>query len=172
MLQPLAPGHVRDVDQTVDALFDLDERAELGEVADLAVDRRADRIFLRQLVPRIALDLLQTEGNPPRARVDAEHHRVHGIADVQHLGGVLDALAPGHLAHVDEPLDPRLELHEGAVIGQAHDLAAHARANRVALVDVRPGVVHQLLVAERHPLGGRVVLQHDDVDLFVDLEEL
>jgi hypothetical protein len=27
-------------------------------------------------------------------------------------------------------------------------------------------------VAERHPLGGRVVLQHDDVDLIVDLEEL
>ena len=34
------------------------------------------------------------------------------------------------------------------------------------------GIVLQLLVAERHALGRRVVLQHDHVDLVVDLEEL
>ena len=43
MLDPLAPRHVGDVDQAVDVLFDLDERAELGEVAHLALDLRADR---------------------------------------------------------------------------------------------------------------------------------
>ena len=77
MLQALAPRHVRDVDQAVDALLDLDERAELGQVADLAGDRRADRVLLRQLVPRIALDLLEAERDPARARIDAEHHRLH-----------------------------------------------------------------------------------------------
>ena len=73
---------------------------------------------------------------------------------------------------MDQALDARLELDERAVVGQADDLAAHARADRVALDDVRPRVVHQLLVAERDALGRRVVLQHDDVDLVVDLEEL
>src|SRR5207237_963226 len=67
----LAPRHVRNVDEPVDAFFDFDERPELGEIADLAVNRRADWIFLRELVPRIGLDLLEAERNAPRARIDA-----------------------------------------------------------------------------------------------------
>ena len=85
---------------------------------------------------------------------------------------MLDALAPRHLADVDEPFDARLELDERAVVGQADDLARQARADRVALDHVRPRVVHQLLVAERDALGRRVVLQHDDVDFLVHLEQL
>jgi hypothetical protein len=61
MLDALAPRHVGDVNQAVDVLLDFDERAELGEVAHLALDLRADRILLAQLVPRVALDLLETE---------------------------------------------------------------------------------------------------------------
>ena len=85
---------------------------------------------------------------------------------------MLDALAPRHLADVDQPFDARLELDERAVVGQADDLPAHARADRIALHHVRPRVGDQLLVAERHPLGRRVVLEHDHVDLVVDLEQL
>ena len=128
--------------------------------------------LLGQLVPRVALDLLQAERDAARAGIDAEHHRLDAVADVEHLRRVLDPLAPRHLADVDQPLDARLELDERAVVGQADHLAADARADRIALDDVRPRIVHQLLVAERDALGRRVVLQHDDVDLVVDLEEL
>ena len=47
-----------------------------------------------------------------------------------------------------------------------------ARADRVALHHVRPRIGDELLVAERDALGRRVVLEHDHVDLVVDLEEL
>ena len=70
MLDPLAPRHVGDVDEAVDFLLDLDEGAELGEVAHLAVDLRADRVLVGQVVPRVALDLLQAERNAPRRGVD------------------------------------------------------------------------------------------------------
>src|SRR5256885_476001 len=101
MLQPLAPRHVGDVDKPVDPLFDFHERAELGEIAYLARDARADRILLGQLVPRIALDLLQPERDAPRPRIDTEHHRLDRVADVEDFRGMLDALAPRHLADVD-----------------------------------------------------------------------
>jgi hypothetical protein len=52
------------------------------------------------------------------------------------------------------------------------DLASHTRADRIPLDDVRPRVGDELLVPERDPLGRRVVLQDDDVDLVVHLEEL
>ena len=48
----------------------------------------------------------------------------------------------------------------------------HARADRIALGDRRPRIGDELLVAERDALGRRVVLQHHDVDLVVDLEQL
>ena len=128
--------------------------------------------LLGQLVPRVALDLLQAERDAARAGIDAEHHRLDAVADVEDLRRVLDPLAPRHLADVDQPLDAGFELDERAVVGQADDLAAHPRADRIALDDVRPRIGHQLLVAERDALGRRVVLQHDHVDLVVDLEEL
>ena len=66
-------------------------------------------------------------------RVDAEHHRLDRVADVEDLRRVLDPLAPRHLGDVDQALDAGLELDEGAVVGQAHHLARHAHAHRVAL---------------------------------------
>src|SRR6266850_777648 len=45
------------------------------------------------------------------------------------------------------------QLHEGAVVGQAHDLAAHARADGIAVFDRRPRILHELLVSERDALG-------------------
>src|SRR5207249_1934870 len=111
------------MDQPVDLFLDLDERAELGQVPDFALNLGADRILVRQIVPGVGLDLFQAERNAPRRRIDAEHHRVDGVANVQDLRRMFDALAPRHLADVDEPLDARLELHERAVVGQADDLA-------------------------------------------------
>src|SRR5476651_1798357 len=149
VLDAFAPRHVGDVNEAVDLLFHFDERAELRQVADLAADLRADRVLLGQVVPRVGLDLLEAERDAARRRVHAEHHRVHRVADVQQLRGVLDALAPRHLADVDQAFDARLELHERAVVGEADDLPAHPRADRVALHDVRPRIGDELLVAER-----------------------
>src|SRR4051794_1264480 len=172
MLDPLAPRHVRDVNEAVDLLFHLDEGAELGQVTDLALDLRADGVLVGEVVPRVGFDLLQPERNAPRGGVDAEHHRVDRVADVQDLRRMLDALAPRHLADVDQPFDAGLEFDEGAIIGEADHLAAHARADRIALHDVRPRVGDELLVPERHAFGRGVVLQDDDVDFVVDLEQL
>ena len=49
------------MNEAVNVLFDLDEGAKLGEVANLAVDARADGILLGQLVPGVALDLLEAK---------------------------------------------------------------------------------------------------------------
>src|SRR6185436_12041202 len=137
-----------------------------------ALDLGADWIFLTQLVPRVALDLLQAERDAPRCRIHAEHHRLDAVADVEDLRRVLDALAPRHLADVNQALDAGLELDERAVVSEADDLAAHAGANGIAVLHRRPRILHELFVAERHALGGRVVLEDDDVDFVVDLEEL
>ena len=56
-----SPGHVRDMEQAVDALFQLDERAVVGEVSDATLDDTLDRVGFANLVPRVVLSLLHTQ---------------------------------------------------------------------------------------------------------------
>src|SRR6476620_4545439 len=48
--------------------------------------------------------------------------------------------------------DARFQLHERAVVGEAHDFAGHARPYRVAVHHVGPRIGDELLVSQRHAL--------------------
>jgi hypothetical protein len=54
------PGHVGDVQQAVDAFFQFDEGAVVGQVADLAGDTRLPDTA-RHVVPRVLLGLLHAQ---------------------------------------------------------------------------------------------------------------
>src|SRR4051812_31708567 len=110
MLNALGPAHVGDVNQAVDARLDFDERAEAREVANLAVDARADRVLERQHHPRILLRLLHAERNLFLPRIDLEDHRFDRLADADQLRWVTNVARPAHFADVDEAFDARLEL--------------------------------------------------------------
>ena len=105
VLDPLGPREVGDVHQAVDALLDLDEDAEVGDVADHALDDGAGRVLLLERRERVRLELLHAEADPVLARVDVEHDRLDGVADGDHLRRVLDPTGPGHLGDVDQALD-------------------------------------------------------------------
>jgi hypothetical protein len=85
---------------------------------------------------------------------------------------VLDALAPRHFRHVDQAFDARLQFDERAVVGEAHDFAGHADADRVPLDGIAPRIGNDLLVTERHALRARIVLEHDHVDFVADAHDL
>ena len=172
MLDALGPAQVADVDQAVDAVFDLDEGAEVGEVADLAFDDGAHRELLVQGLPGIGLKLLQAEGDAALLRVHVQHHGFHLVADVDQLRGMLHALRPGHLADVDQAFDALLELDECAVVGHADDAAADVRADRIALGGVEPRVGRELLEAQRNALLVVVELQNLYLDLVANLDQV
>ena len=73
MLHPLRPAQIANMHQPVDAVFDLDEGAEVGEVADAPFDRSARRILVLQAIPWIGLQLLHSQRNAPLIRIDAEN---------------------------------------------------------------------------------------------------
>ena len=139
--------------ETVDALLDLDEGPELGEVSDLAGDLGADRVLLGQLLPGVRLDLLQPEADAVRLLIDSENLALDFLVHRQDLGGMLDLLGPGHLGDVDEPLDTLLQLHEGAVVGEAHHPALDPCRHRILDRGCRPGIGLQLLHAQGNTLG-------------------
>ena len=112
--------------QAVDALLDLDERAVGREVAHRALDDRAERVVLLDQVPGVRLGLLHAERDLLLLLVDLEHDDLDLVAELDQLARVVDAPRPGHLGDVHEALDAVLELHEGAVGHDVDDLARDA----------------------------------------------
>src|SRR3954471_18673921 len=160
MLHALGPAHVADVDQSVDAVFDLDERAELGEVADFAFDSRADGILIMELLPWVGGELLHAERDAALGGVHVEHHGLDLVANVDDLRGVLHALRPGHLADVDQAFDALLEFDERTVVGGGDDATFNVSADGITIDSVEPRVRRELLEAERDALLFIVVLEN------------
>src|ERR1019366_1695510 len=92
-------------------------------------------------------------------RVDVRDHDVDRVAHLDDLVGRLDAL-DREIRGVEEAVDARLELDEGAERLEPYDLAGVADARRVFLRDLLPRVGDGGLV--REPDLPLVVDLHDD----------
>ena len=71
---------------------------------------------------------------------------------------------------MDQTLDPRLQLDEGAVVGDVGDAALEAALDRVLGLDAFPGVGFQLLHAQADALGLGVEADDLDGDGLADLQ--
>src|SRR6185437_4768531 len=166
------PAHVADVQQSVDALLDLDERAVVGQVADHARDRSARRIAVGDLVPGVLLGLLHAQRDFLLFLVDAQHDDFDFVVDMHQFVGVADPLSPRHFADVDQALDAFFELDEGPVAHHVDDRALDAAAHRVLVGDVLPGAGRLLLEAQGDLLFLAVDVQDLHLDFLVDRDQL
>ncbi len=160
------------MDHAVDVAGQAHEEAELGDVPDLALDLGAARELDRELVPRIFLGLLEAERDAPLLRIHVEDHDVHFLARRNDLARMHVLLGPAHLGHMDQAFDARLQLDEGAVVGDVGHAAGEACADRVLEFHVVPRIRLELLHAEGDTLGLRVEAHDLDLDGLADLEGL
>src|SRR6185437_6190878 len=166
------PVEIRQVHHAVDVAVEPEEQAEFGLVLDLAFDLRAGRILLEEDLPRIAHGLLQPERDAALDRIDFEHLHLDLLRRRDDLAGMHVLLGPRHFGDVDQAFDARLELDEGAVIGDVGDAALEAGGDRILGLDALPRIVEQLLHAERDAVGLVVDLDDLDLDLLADVEHL
>ena len=141
----LGPGHLRDMDQTLDAGLQLDEGAVIGDVGDPAGELGADRVLLLDALPGIGHELLHAQADALGLFVDPDHLNLDGLADRDDLGRVVDP-APGHVGDVQQAVDAA-QIDKSAVIG---DVLDHA-VDHIALVE--PG-------DDLGPLLGPAFLEH------------
>lgn len=153
MFDALNPRDIGDVDEAVDAFFDTDKDAEVGDIADLADDLATEGIFLFELAPRVGFDLFHAEADTTVVDVDIEDNSIDGLADVDDFGGVFDAFGPRHLGDVDETFDAFFDLDESAVIGEANDFAGDAGCGWIASFGVVPWVFGDLFESEGDAFG-------------------
>ena len=81
-------------------------------------------------------------------------------------------LGPRHFGDVDQALDARLQLDEGAVVGDVGDAALEAGADRELRLDALPRIGLELLHAERDAVGLVIDLDDLDLHLLADIEHL
>ncbi len=93
--------------------------------------------------------------------VDLEHHHFDFLRGRDDLARMDVLLGPAHFRDVDQALDARLQLYEGAVVGDVGDAALELGVDRVLGLDALPRIVQELLHAQR-----------DAVRLGVDLDDL
>src|SRR5690606_31380264 len=82
------PGDVGQVNQTIDAAFQANEDAEVGDGLDLAGDLRALCVLATKCIPGVFLALLDTQGDAATFFVDVQNHDFHFVAHVHNLGRV------------------------------------------------------------------------------------
>src|SRR5690606_1632827 len=104
--------------------------------------------------------------------VDVQDDDVHFLRGGDDLARVDVLLGPGHFRHVDQTLNARLQLHEGAVVGDVGDAAGVLGVDRVLGFDAVPRIRLQLLHAQRDALGVRVDLDDLDLDGVADGQDL
>ncbi len=154
----------------VDVAGKADEQAELGDVADLAFEHRARGMTLGERVPGILHALLQAEADAALVGIDFQHHHLDLLAGGDDLVRMNVLLHPAHFGDMHEAFDARLQLHEGAVVGDVGDLALEARADRIFGADAFPGIGLELLHAQADALGFLVHLDDLHGDLLADIE--
>ena len=81
-------------------------------------------------------------------------------------------LGPRDVAHVQQPIDPFLNLHECTVVRQVAHNASHDRSDRVALGDLRPRVGQRLFDAQGDLLRIGIHAEHHHVHVPVKIDDL
>src|ERR1017187_6650221 len=104
MLEPLGPGHLRKMNQALDALLQLDKRAVIGDRKNAAMHVRTHRVALRCIEPRVGRQLLEAQRNPLLVLVELEDLNLYFVADVDQVAGVREA-APAHVRNVQKAVD-------------------------------------------------------------------
>ena len=108
-----------------------------------------DRMFVHELLPRIALHLLQAQRNAPLGGVDVQDHHLHLLTGGNDLARMDVLLGPGHFGDVHQALNPSLQLHEGAVVGNIGNAPGELGAWRVFRCDTSPRISPQRVSARR-----------------------
>lgn len=102
--QVLAPGHFADVDEAFDTGGDFYKCAVVGHNDNFAFDLIANFEIGVEGIPRMGLELLETEGDALLLVVKVENNDVEFLVELYDFGGVCNA-SPGEVGDVDKAVD-------------------------------------------------------------------
>src|SRR5690242_18410203 len=125
MLHPLRPGHLADVDETLNALLQLYKSTVVGNAENASTNVRTDRVALCCVEPRIRRELFESERDALLVFVELENFDVNLIADIHQIARMREA-SPRHIRDVQQAIKAA-EVDEGSVVGKVLNGAGQYR---------------------------------------------
>ena len=108
---------LRHVHESLDALLDLDEDAEVGPADHCSLDDLTKEVARLNREPWVIGKLLDAEAEALVVPVDVEDAGFDFVALVVHLARVLDSLTPREVRDVDKAVDSFLDSDEDTEVG-------------------------------------------------------
>src|SRR5687767_2078654 len=96
MLDSSGPRNVGNVDQAVNAVLNLDESPEVSQVSHSTMDTGTHLITFMKRLPGIILNLLHTEADATRLRINAQHFYFDIVSGIHELAGMFHTFRPAH----------------------------------------------------------------------------
>src|ERR1700691_4125332 len=123
-------------------------------------------------LPDIRLELLDTKGQAAVLCFHPEHYGANFLALLENLRRMLHTFGPAQVAHVHQTVDAVFNFNEGAKVGKIAHPAFHNRACRIARREMLPGVLQQLLHAQRNAAVVGIDAEHNRLYLISWLDQL
>ena len=158
--------------QTVDAFFQFNEQAEVGEVAHLSFLLGFDRVTCFDVLPWVLGQLLQTKRHLALLAVNAQQDAFDFVVDFQEVLGAAQVLRPRDFADVEQSFHARGDFHERTVVRHDDHATLDLGSFHQVLAERIPWVRGELLHAQGNPLLVVVEVQDHHVDLLVHFHHL
>ncbi len=138
------------MEQSFEVFLELNENTEIRYLGHCTGNNHSYTVLLRNvLVPGIFLELLEPESDSLTVLVDIENDSPYGIALLNDLIRMDDLLGPGHVRDMQEAINSIFELDKGSVVGEIPNNTLDNRSDREFFSNEIPGVLLDLLHAER-----------------------
>src|SRR4029077_10933317 len=157
------PGQLRNVQQALDAVADLEEGAVLLDLCNLALHDGAGREALLDVIPGVLAQLAEAEGDPRCLRIQLDDLDLYVLSHLEHIANVGDAV-PGELGDMDQTVGGA-QVDERAIGRQSGHLALDLVAD-LQLFEESAALARAVRVQ------GRLLADDQAVALAIDLEDL
>ena len=163
MVDALGPGHLGNVNQSLDAGLELDKGSIREHVHHSSLHPAADRIFLFDIGPRTLFLLLEPERDTLFFLIHLENLYLDLLIDLYKIGRVADS-SPAHISDMEQAIESA-EIDKGAKLG---DVLDHTLADLAEL-----DAFEQFLLLGFTLLFDKPAPGNDDVHAsFINLDDL
>ena len=153
------PRNILHVNQAINTVFDTNKDTKRCHRTNLTSHNSIHRILVAKQVPWVDFSLLKSKGDSLIAGIDLQHDGLDFVANIQHLGRMLDLLGPRHFGNVDQAFNTSFQLDKSAIISQRYDLATNTIFHEVTVTSSQPWVLGGLFHAQGNTLALGIELQ-------------
>ena len=156
------------MDETLNAVFNLDKNTEIGNGRNLALDTCTGLVFFRNNRPWIGKKLLYPKREPLVCRINIQDNSLDSLPFREDFSGMLDTFCPGYVRDMNQTVNTVLDTDECAEIGNILDLPFKLCSDRIAFFKSAPGIRLSLFKPEGNTAIGHVDPENDGLNRITD----